>query len=245
MIHRTCQHLTVLPAFRRWLQRTSLRTLGVVIACLALASSASAATSTIYETSLEHGPGGILICTVSFTNPPPPPATVDKILRSSLETAMLVDSSNNILTVGFVGHTTMTPNQCSGAIIYKASEKRIMSMDEYKGVKASGQDGDGYFIKTEENKTLDGIKPERHWRTLTLVYPSAPALQDAYDALLKEVGKAASAGLDINAYIDVGDKTTPTTWVQMKDPDGGYVFVGYHADTKTIERKSKVLKVLP
>jgi hypothetical protein len=215
-----------------------------LIVVAALSTSALAATRKIFEITFEDVPGGSLVCNVSFVGTPPAPAVVDWIVRSALESAVLVDASRDILAMGFVGDEAMKSTQYSGAIIYKASDKRIMTMDEYDGVKKSGKDAGAYFIETKEEKTLAGIKPERKWLSLTLVFPKAPPTQQAYEAAVAEAEKAAEKGIDVKVYVSVGDKGTPTSWNQLKDPSGGFVFVEYQASSKTIRRNTKVFKQL-
>lgn len=209
-----------------------------------LATSAMGAPRKIFEVTFDDVPGGGLVCFITFFAQPPLPAIVDKILRSALESAILVDSSRNILAMAFVGDDAMKETQYSGSLVYKSADKRIMTMDEYRGIKSSGQDAGAYYVETKEDKTFEGIKPERRWLTLTLVFPKTPAIQHAYDDAVAEAEKAAQGGLDVNVYVSVGDKGKRTSWRQLRDPSGGYVFVEYSADTKTIRRRAKILKKL-
>ena len=221
--------------------RTFITTL---IIAATLTTTVAAASRKIFEVTFDDVPGGGLVCNVAFFGQPPPPATVDKIVRSALESAVLVDSSRDILAMGFVGDDAMKQSQYSGSLVYKAADKRIMTMDEFRGIKSSSQYTGAYFVETKEDKTLQGIKPERRWLSITLVFPTAPAIQQAYDTALAEAEKAAQRGLDANVYVSVGDKATRTSWRQLRDPSGGYVFVEYQASTKTIKRQTKVLKKL-
>jgi hypothetical protein len=129
-------------------------------------------------------------------------------------------------------------------LIYDAKTKKIMTMDEHEGVSRKGQDRKDYFVETEEGKTAKGIKPEKQWLTITLVYFKPPAVETAYAAAVNEAEQAAAKGLDVTVYVSVGAKGDRANWEQLKDPDGGYVFVNYDAKTKTIKKKSKVLKTL-
>lgn len=215
-----------------------------LIIITSLATSAIAAPRKIFEVTFDDVPGGGLVCNVAFFGQPPPPPTVDKIVRSALESAVLVDSSRDILAMAFVGDEAMRKTQYSGSLVYKAAEKRIMTLDEFRGIKSSGQDTGAYYVEIEEDKTLEGIKPEKRWLTLTLVFSEAPAIQQAYDAAVAEAEKVARRGLDANIYVSVGNKTIRTSWRQLQDPSGGYVFVEYQADTKTIKTQTKILKRL-
>lgn len=213
-----------------------------LIVAATITTAANAATKKIFEITFEDVPGGSLVCAVAFFGEPPSPSTVDKIVRSALESAVLVDPSRDIVAMGFIGNEAMKGTHYSGTLIYQAKDKRIVTMDEHRGVKKSGNDTGAYFLETREERTLEGIKPERHWLTLTLVYPKAPTVQDAYDAAILEAEKAATSGKDINVYVSVGDKDKPTSWRQLRDSDGGYVKVEYETSSKAIKRRSKVVK---
>jgi hypothetical protein len=216
----------------------------LVIAVM-LAMTATAQVQKIFEVTFNDVPGGGLSVNVAFFGQPPPPATVDKILRSTLDSAILLNPSRDILGMAFVGDAAMNENQYSGAIIYRASDKRVMTMDEYNGVKITGQSNNVYYVETKEEKTLEGITPERRWLDITLVYPTTPSVQDAIAAAIVEAQKASSKGLDENVYVSVGDKNIRTSWNQLQDSDSGnYIFLEYKADEKTISSHGKLLKKL-
>ncbi|MCL4177542.1 MAG: hypothetical protein KJ072_07320 [Verrucomicrobia bacterium] len=216
-----------------------------LIIVAAVTSSAIAAPRKIFEITFNDVPHVLpLVCNVAFFGQPPPPATVDKIVRSTLESAILVESSRDILAMAFVGDRAMNQTEYSGALVYRPAEKRIMTLDEADGIKRSGQDLQLYYVDTEEQRTNPGIKPEKKWLSVTLVFTKAPTIQKAYDAAIAEAERAAPRGLDTHVYVSVGDKTTRTTWRQLRDPSGGYVFVLYEAATKTIKGQDRILKKL-
>jgi hypothetical protein len=138
----------------------------------------------------------------------------------------------------------LSGNQYSGALVYRAAEKRIMTSDEAFGVKTTSHATPGYFVVSKENTTARGITPVRKWLTLTLVFPRKPLSDLAYKAVITEVVRVADRGLDINAYVSVGNKADPTTWHQMKDTDGAYIFANYEAASRQVTRKEKLLKQL-
>ncbi|MCX6922918.1 MAG: hypothetical protein NT154_06870 [Verrucomicrobia bacterium] len=221
--------------------RTYITTL---VIATTLATTSIAAPRKIFEVTFDDVPGGGLVCNVAFFGKPPPPATVDKILRSALESAILVDSSRDILAMAFLGDTAMSQTQHSGDLVYKAAQKRIMTFDESQGIKSSGADAGAYYVETREEKTFEGITPEKRWLVLTVVFPKTPTSQQAYEAAVTEAVKAAQKGMDVTVYVKVGDKATKTSWRQIRDPSGGFVFVEYEANTKTIRRETKVFKTL-
>jgi len=60
--------------------------------------------------------------------------------------------------------------------------------------------------------------------------------------MLLETEKMTHSGVDINAYVKIGDKNVKTSQEQMKDPSGGYVFMTFDAASKRIYRKNVLLK---
>jgi hypothetical protein len=198
----------------------------------------------VFDVALEDVEGAGRVLSVGFYGKLPPPKTVDRIVRESLDHAVLIDPSKDIFATGFLGDETLNSNQFSGALVYKASLKKVMTYDEYSGVKRTSARGNGYFVEIEEGKTVAGIAPQRKWLSVTVVFSKKPSRQAAYDAIFTEVQKLAARGLDANVYVSVGNSKEKTSWVQMRDTDGGYVFANYKAATKQISRRGKLLKQL-
>jgi hypothetical protein len=188
--------------------------------------------------------GGSRVCEIVFTGTLPPPAKVDKIVRESLENAVRKDPSKDILAAAFLGDEHLNGNQYSGMLVYKAADKKIQTIDEYNGVKTSTTATSSYFVETEEQHTYPGITPPRTWLSLTIVFPKTPSRDVAYDAIFAEIQKVTNRGLDVDAYVSVGDKNVKTSWYQMRDDDGAYVFAEYKSTTKAVTRKGALLKEL-
>lgn len=187
---------------------------------------------------------GSRVCEVVFNGRLPSPDAVDKIIREALEKAVEKDPSRDILATAFLGDETLNTNQYSGMLVYKASEKRIMTLNEYEGVKTLTSSTPFYFVEIEELKTYRGITPAKKWLSLTIVFPKTPSREVAYDAIFAEIQKVRNRGLDIDAYVSVGDKNVKTSWYQMRDNDGAFVFAEYDSATKKVTRKDKLLKEL-
>lgn len=198
----------------------------------------------LFDVTLEDVAGAGRALNVGFYGKLPPPKTVDKIIRQSLDHAILIDPSKDILATGFVGDTVLGSNQYSGSLVYKAAQKKVMTMDEYRGVKRTSSSGNGYFVEIEDGQTLPGVTPARKWLSVTIVFPKKPSRYAAYDAIFAETQKLAGRGLDVDVYVNVGNQKEKTTWEQMKDRDGGYIFANYKAATKQVSRRGKLLKQL-
>jgi hypothetical protein len=215
---------------------------GFVLACQI---AVAAPQSKLFDVTLEDVKGGGRVLHLVFHKKVPPPAIVDKILRESLDHAILLDPSVDILAMGFLGNDALNRNQHSGSLVYKAGQKKVMTLDEYRGVKTTVSNTSGYLVEVTEEKTLAGIKPERKWLSVTIVFPKQPNRGAAYDAIVTEAQKFASRGLDLNLYVSVGDHKVKTSWQQMRDRDGAYVFADYDAASKKLMRKGELLKQLP
>jgi len=200
-----------------------------------------------FEVELKEGfpSGRSLVCNVTFNGTLPPPETVDKIVHDSLQSAALSHPTREILAMAWHGDDTLTENQYSGDLIYKPAERRIMTLDESRGVKTAGFDVGAYYVAVREDKTLAGIKPERKWLSLSIVFPSTPSVQEATDAAIAEIENRLAQGLDIDAYVKVGDKGVKTSWQQMPDPAGGLLAFRYTVADRTIYNKSTFIKKLP
>lgn len=221
----------------------SLR-LFVLTLCVVLGPAAAAAPTMLFDVTLKDIQGGGRVLTVGFYDKLPSPNAVDKILRQSLEHAVLVDGSKNIYASAFRGDDNLTSNQFSGALVYNAGTKKIVTYNEHAGIKTTTSAATGYIVEVEENKTFEGVTPARKWLSVTLVFSKAPAQDAAYAAIAAEAEKLAARRMDMDLYVSVGDPKVKTSWHQMRDKDGAYVFAEYSAATKKLTRKGRVLKQL-
>lgn len=199
----------------------------------------------LFETTLEDVQHGGRVLNVVFYTKVPAPAVVDKILRDSLDQAIRIDPSRDILAMAFFGNDALHNNQYSGSLVYKAAERRVVTFNEYLGVKTSMSGTASYLVQVQEDKTLTGIKPERKWLSVTIVFPKAPTQDVAYDAIISETQKLVAKGLDIHLYVSVGNPKVKTSWRQMRDKDGAYVFAEYTALTKRLMRNGQAIKQFP
>jgi hypothetical protein len=196
-----------------------------------------------YEVSLKdipgvRGGGSERILELVFDRDVPEPQVVDKMLRESLEHAVAADGSRDIVAIAFLGDEVLSDTQYSGELMYRAAQRKIMTLEEVRGVKTTITDAAGYSVKVSEEKTLAGVKPERRWLTISLIYPTPPPLEQAYRSMQSEIEKNVPRGMDINAYVNIGDKGVKTSQRQMHDPSGGYVFMTYDAASNKLSRKN-------
>jgi hypothetical protein len=200
-----------------------------------------------HEVELKDVPGGKTrdrVLWLSFDRDLPQPQLVDRMLRESLEQAVAADGSRNILAMASQGDDVLSDTQYSGELMYRAAERKIMTLEEARGVKTTITDAAGYSVKVSEEKTLEGIKPERKWLTISLIYPTPPPLEQAYASMQSEIEKNVPRGMDINAYVTIGDKGVKWSQRQMDDPTGGYVFMKYDALSRKLYRQKMLIKTV-
>ena len=181
---------------------------------------------------------------LTFDRDVPQPQVVDKMLRESLEHAVAADGSRDIVAIAFQGDEVLSDTQYSGELFYSAAQRKIMTLEEARGVKTTITDAAGYSVKVSEEKTNAGIKPERKWLAISLIYPTPPPLEQAYRSMQSEIEKNVPRGMDIDAYVRIGDKRVKTSQRQMDDPTGGYVFMRYDAPSKKLYRKNMLIKTI-
>ena len=124
-------------------------------------------------------------------------------------------------------------------------QSRWLTTSKQLTAKNTGFDVGAYYVAVREDKTLAGIKPERKWLSLSIVFPSTPSVQEATDATIAEIENRLGQGLDIDAYVKVGDKGVKTSWQQMPDPAGGLLAFRYTVVDRTIYNKRTLIKKLP
>jgi hypothetical protein len=202
-----------------------------------------------YEVSLKDIPGvrggpRERILELTFYRDVPQPQVVDLMLRESLEHAVAADGSRDILAMAFLGEEVLSSTQYSGELVYRATQRQIMTLDESRGVKTTITDAVGYSVQVSEQKSVGGRNGERKWLTISLIYPTSPPLEQAYTSMQSEIEKNVSKGIDINAYVKIGDKGVKTSQRQMDDPTGGYVFMNYDALSKKLYRKKMLIKTI-
>jgi hypothetical protein len=188
-------------------------------------------------------------CSVFFNNELPKPEDVDKIVRSAIESAIIISPNKDIWASAFrnddVG-TNLKQTEYSGTLIYKSKEKRIVTEAEHRGEKLTVIDSSDYYMLIIESKTLAGIKPERKWLTISIVFPTQPATEKASTIAIAEIEKRSGLGININLYLKVGDKNNKFSWQQIKNlEDGGFLWFSYDSSKRTISSSSKLIKVVP
>jgi hypothetical protein len=135
-----------------------------------------------------------------FDRDVPLPQAVDKMLRELLEHAAAADGSRDITAIAFLGDEELSDTQYSGALVYRAAQRKIMTPDEARGLKTTITDAAGYSLRVSEEKTYAGVKPERKWLMISLIYPTPPPLEEAYRSMQSEIEKNVSKGMDITLW---------------------------------------------
>jgi hypothetical protein len=72
-----------------------------------------------------------------------------------------------------------------------------------------------------------------------VVFADAPTIDAADQAMAAEVEKLSTKGLEVSAFVMVGDKDERSTWKQMPDPQGGWVNAHYVPPNRSIDRRNR------
>src|SRR4051794_27462846 len=121
----------------KWLARLCNSSFQIVI-LTGICISARGANLPIFQVQLGKLPSmKFLTCDVSFAGKLPEPSAVDKLVRDALQMCATIDSSQDIVAQAFKGDDALSSTQYSGPIVFKAALKKIITMDEERGVKTT------------------------------------------------------------------------------------------------------------
>lgn len=210
--------------------------------CFLFCAEVHAASKPIFSVSLEDKPAAGRILYVEFYDKIPAPEIVDKILRETLEHAIAIDASKDILATALKGDDELSSNQYSGSLSYDAKEKKILNMDELFDAKTTASETPDYYVEIAEEHTMEGITPPNSWLDITIVFSKMPSQDEAYQAIITEADKNAGRGLDMSLYVSIGNKNVETSWKQMKDKDGTYVTADFTISDKKLVHQETMLK---
>ena len=185
-----------------------------------------------YQVSVRNS-GSLVVCQVTFLKKVP--ANSDDaaaIVRGAVEELVKKDPSREILAMAFdQAGNALAETRYGGALVYKPTDGKILTSDERDGKKVVEVDEGKYFVKLEESRTAKGITPVRRWINLSLVFSTKPDRAEIRGIVEQEIEKLKERGLDINAYLFVGNKDNPGSWNQVQAPNGKYMTVDYTAET--------------
>lgn len=93
-----------------------------------------------YEVSLKDYPGvrggpPERMLDLTFDRAVPERQVVDKMLREALEHAVAADGSRDILAMAFLGDEVLSDTQYSGALVYRAAQRKIITEAEARGTR--------------------------------------------------------------------------------------------------------------
>ena len=113
-----------------------VRELGlIIVASLAFCQSALADQKKIFEVTFNEAVrGGVRTVSVSFYERVPPKAAAEKILRQSLEQAVTLDPSQDILATAFDADDNALSKDVTSQFVYTAKTKKIEPFDFMKAL---------------------------------------------------------------------------------------------------------------
>ena len=104
-----------------------------LVLVLCLSGMATAAPLKLYEVTFEELPRqtDLRHLTVTFYVKPPKPEVVDRIVRQSLETAVMVDPKVEILATAFDGEDNLLEDdQWSGPLVWDLDAQKVMPLKD-------------------------------------------------------------------------------------------------------------------
>ena len=218
------------------------KTISILIIILMCVSSISfAEEKKIYEIEYIES-SGVNLCNVVLYQSKPKPSIVDEMVVQALKISIKINDSKNILATAFYKDDVMSNADYSGRLIYDSSKKKIITWNEYQGIKSTANDTGKYFVKLEELETA--VSPKMKWLSIMIVFPEKPTQQQAYNVIIETIIKYKHKGMKINSYVSVGDKKNERTWRQVKDRNQGYIVAEYNPTSGKITSKGKILKII-
>jgi hypothetical protein len=179
--------------------------------------------------------GELTVCQVTFNSLPPTSDIAAKVVRNAVERLVKQDGRREILAMAFNASGDALPEmQYGGALTYKPSDGKILSMDERDGLQTTEGDEVEYYVRVEDSKTATGITPVRKWYNVSIVFLDRPSATEVKAAVLRQIEKLKQRHLDVNVYIYTGDKSNKITWKQIKAPNGNFMAIDYVAATGEI-----------
>lgn len=213
--------------------------LTIILMCIS--SISFAGEKKIYEIEYIEG-SGVNLCNVVFYHSKPKSSIIDEMVLQALKISIKIDDSKNILATAFYKDDVMSNSDYSGRLIYDSSKKKIITWNEYRGIKSTANDTGKYFVKLEELETA--VSPKRKWLSIMIVFPEKPTQKQAYNAIIETIIKYKHKGMKINSYVSVGDKKNERTWRQVEDRNRGFITAKYNPASGKITSKGKILKII-
>ena len=175
--------------------------------------------------------GEITICQVTFSTLPPTSDIAAAVVRNALE-QLVKKGDREILAMALDASGDALPDtHYGGALVYKPGDRQIRPLDEQAGLQAVEVAEGSYFVRVEDSRTAEGITPERSWCSVSIVFHDEPSARKVKAAVLKEIDKLKSRGLDVNLYIYTGNKSNKITWKQLTAASGKFMAIDYVAAT--------------
>jgi hypothetical protein len=188
----------------------------------------------VYEVVLNKDSVSSYALTVSFQKAPSA-EIINRILKREIESAAILDGSKDISVFAFQGETALIDDQYCGGYVYSSGTKSIKTFAESRGLKTETRKEANYSVDVKEDKTFEGIVPERRWLNVVVTFGVQPTTDEAFKVLKGEMEKVVTRGMDVDGSVMIGsNSSSPKT---MKDPSGGFVMMEYEKATTQFKKK--------
>jgi hypothetical protein len=167
---------------------------------------------------------------VTFRGTRPTSQTADLALRKCIKLAAdTMFISNELMATAWFGRSKDDDSPLalpdgSNHLTYDPKTKKIRTMSEQEGTAVSVAQGSGYFVEYKENRVL--VKPGGKFASVSIVFEKQPSEKVAYEIVIAELRKAIARTqrtMSTSVYADVGSKTDPASWRQIRGANGKYI----------------------
>lgn len=201
-----------------------------------------------YITEFRHAIENVYTLDVTFREMPETSDAVLRILKGEL-IQFVSKCDGDILVTAWFCPDEETEDQIplpdgSTHLIYRRADGACLNWSDYIGETKDTKETSSYFAIVSSCKTAEGIKPEKSWLNISVIFKKPTASLEIYEILVALCRDWAVTELEISAYAYFGDKNNPLSWKQIRDSDDAYLFVRWDNETREITRKDRVIGVI-
>jgi len=117
-----------------------------------------------------------------------------------------------------------------------------MFWNDYVNVPTDRKETDNYFYIVSGQKTYEGIKPEKSWLFIDVLFKKRFPASTIYSQLLAIAKEWIVVGEELHVIAFYGDKANRLTWEQFRDTDGKFIWIDYDPEAKTFSRAGQILE---
>ena len=124
--------------------------------------------------------------------------------------------------------------QYSGALIYRHTLRKIVTMDEEDNARLRSESFVGYFVRVKEMDRPCCVSAVKRYANVDVVYARPPREAEATKVASSLAKKYGKIGEDVYVNIETGKKSDPSTWRPFCGNDGKQVSWKFDGATGTV-----------